>query len=56
MTLNEGEIRDLNPTKQLGFNEFWNNKVAFRHRSHMSSVVIDVKCFMCACFQFRLEK
>lgn len=54
--LNEGEIRNLNCSEQLGFDEFWDNKGTFRHRPHMSNVVIDVKCFMCACFQFMLEK
>ncbi len=31
--LNVGEIRDLDLIEQVGFDEFWNNYVPFRHKS-----------------------
>ncbi len=32
ITLNKGEIRDLNLLEQVGFDEFWNNSVSLWHR------------------------
>jgi len=44
VALNVGEIKYLNLTKQLGFDEFWNNSGALQYIPHM--LHSDVKCFM----------
>jgi hypothetical protein len=35
VALNVGEIKYLNLTKQLGFDEFWNNSGALQYIPHM---------------------